>query len=81
LSPNFQILLTEGVQHYLMQMGQLIPPLQVDFLGAIATDPSATVVPEILDGVLALGIDVDTPGGRTQGNPALLMDTTNGNDI
>jgi len=32
LSPNFQVLLTEGVQHYLMQMGQLIPPLQVDFL-------------------------------------------------
>jgi hypothetical protein len=50
-------------------------------LGAVATDPSATVVTEILDGVLALGIDVDTPSGRTQGNRSLLMDTTNGNDI
>ena len=81
LSPAFQALITQGIQLQLGQMGQVIPPLQIDFLGAIAFDPTARVTSQVLDGLLALGIDVDTPTGRTSGNPALLMDTTNGNDI
>jgi len=81
LSPVFQALITQGIQLQLSQMGQLIPPLQIDFLGAIATDPTASVTSQILDGVMALGIDVDTPTGRTSGNASLLVDTTDGNHI
>jgi hypothetical protein len=80
-SAQFQALLTQGVQLQLMQMGQTIPPLRLDFLGAIATDPSAAVASQVLDGALGLGIDVDTPTGRTHGNPALLTDTTDDNDF
>jgi hypothetical protein len=82
LSPEFQALLTLGLQLHFMQMGAVIPPLRIDFLGAIAVDPTASVVSRILDGVLALGIDVNTPDGRTQGNPQHLVDTTSdGNHI
>lgn len=81
LSPEFQALVSLGVPLALTQMGTVFPPLQLSFLGAIALDPTASVVSRVLDGTLALGIDVDTPGGRTQGNPLHLGDTTNGNDI
>jgi hypothetical protein len=81
LSPEFQALITLGVQLQLGQIGQLIPPLQIDFLGAIATDSTAGVTHRVLDGALALGIDVDTPTGRTAGDPGMLIDTTGTNHI
>ena len=81
LSPDFQALLALGVPIALTQIGSVFPPLQIDFLGAIAADPSATVTSRVLDGVLALGIDVDTPSGRTSGNPSHLVDSTNNNHI
>ena len=79
-SAGFHALLTQGLQLTLAQLS-VLPPLRIDFLGAIASDPTAAVVSRVLDGVLALGIDVDTPAGRTHGNPALLTDTTNGSHI
>jgi hypothetical protein len=37
--------------------GQLAPPLNVGFLGAIVNAAGTTVTPRIIDGVMALGID------------------------
>jgi hypothetical protein len=41
----------------LMALGQLAPPLNVGFLGAIVNAAGTTVTPRIIDGVMALGID------------------------
>jgi hypothetical protein len=81
LSPQFQTLITLGLQAALAQLGQLIPPLDISFLGAIATDPSTTVSFQTLDGVLALGLDLNTGGTATAGDPSRLSDSTGGNDI
>jgi hypothetical protein len=63
-------------------IGQLASPLSLAFLGGLANALGTTTTPALLDGVLALGIDVGgTNGVTTHGNPALLTDITAGNDI
>ena len=66
----------------LASLGQLAPPLNVSFLGAIANASGTTVTAAVIDGVLAMGIDVSgTNGVTTHGNVGLLTDITAGNDI
>jgi hypothetical protein len=66
----------------LASIGQLASPLSIAFLGALANAAGTTITPVVLDGVVALGIDVaGTSGVTTHGNPVLLADITAGNDI
>jgi hypothetical protein len=78
LSPDFLTLLTFGLQVAIAQFGSMLPPLDLSALGAIAADPSATVVRMSTDEAVVLGIDLP---GVTQGNASLLVDTSAGNDI
>jgi len=81
LSPEFQTILTGGLQTQLNALGQLIPPLDISFLGAIATDPSTTAHHVVVDEALVLGLDISTGGVVTHGNTSLLIDSSGGNDI
>lgn len=70
------------IRNQLAALGALTPPLSVKFLGAIANASGTTVTPAVIDGVMAMGIDVNgTNGVTTNGNADLLTDITAGNDI
>jgi hypothetical protein len=81
LSPEFQALVTLGLQAQLSAFGQLIPPLDISFLGAIAADPSTTVKYVTVEEALVLGLDISTGGLTTHGDASLLGDISGGNDI
>ena len=80
--PEFLALVRLGLQAQLNAFGQLLPPLDIAYLGAIATDPSATARYVTDDHALVIGLDVSTPEVTTHGNPSLLGDVSGaGNDI
>jgi hypothetical protein len=81
LSPGFGTLLTLGLQIQLSALGSALPPLDVGFLGALANEPSLRATARVLDGALALGLDIDKTGLVTHGDPSRLIDTTSGCDI
>ncbi len=81
-SAEFLALVAAGLQAQLNTFAQLLPPLDIAYLGAIATHPSATARYVTDDHALVIGLDVSTPEITTHGNPALLGDVSGaGNDI
>jgi hypothetical protein len=81
-SDAFRAGLESLLQSRLGSLGQIAPPLNVSFLGAIANAVGTTVTAVVLDGVMVIGIDVNgTNGVTTHGNPGLLTDIAGLNDI
>ena len=80
-SPPFRAGMELVIRQRLSAIGAVGPGISIAFLGAIATDPGATVTARVLDGVLAVGIDVSSSDVTTAGDPDLLVDFTDGNDI
>ncbi|MEO8200584.1 MAG: hypothetical protein ABI679_08705 [Gemmatimonadota bacterium] len=80
-SPEFLALLTLGLQVKAGDLAMAIPPLDMIFLGAIATDPMATVRVTTVEGALLLGIDLHQPGYTTHGDVNALTDTSAGNQV
>lgn len=82
ISPEFLALVRLGLQAQLNDFAQLLPPLDIAYLGAIATHPSTTARYVTDDRALVVGLDVTTPDITTHGNPGLLGDVSGaGNDI
>jgi hypothetical protein len=89
--PNAQVIIDSDafrsgietlIQTQLAALRQLAPPLNVNFLGAIANAAGTMITPAVLDGAMAMGIDVNgTNGVTTHGNAGLLTDTTEANDV
>jgi hypothetical protein len=70
------------IQSVLGGLERVAPPLDLSFLGPIVAAPGATVTSRVVDGAIAIGIDVTNAAGvTTHGNPNLLTDTTAGNDV
>jgi hypothetical protein len=80
-SPEFLALVTLGLQAQLAEFGQLLPPLDLAFLGAIAVHPSTTARHVTVDQALVIGLDINADGVETDGRPELLGDMSAGNDI
>ncbi len=75
-----------GVENYFRQQvinfGNIIPPLDISFLGGISMVNNASVSALMANGTLLLGIDVtDVNGVTTNGSRFALTDTTDGNEI
>jgi hypothetical protein len=81
LSDEFQSLITFGIRLKLGDLSSLLPPLRLDFLGALASEASLVAESAILDGALAIGFDIDIAGLRTQGDRSRLTDVTDGDDL
>ncbi|MCC7127128.1 MAG: hypothetical protein IT178_19960 [Acidobacteria bacterium] len=81
-SPAFLSLVGVGLQSQLNTFAQLLPPLDIAYLGAIALHPSATTRYVVDDHALVIGLDVSTDEVTTHGNLGLLGDVSGaGNDI
>ncbi len=80
LSPEFLALVTQGLRLQLVSFGQILPPLDVGFLGAVATDPSTTVRSTTVEEALVLGLDI-SGAVTTHGSISQLSDVSAGNDI
>ncbi len=89
-----QALLTGPLGKNLMQtvlrdklstLSRLAPPLNVSFLGDVVNASNTTVTPRVLDGVLAIGLDIDLEIDalriKTTGDPNLLTDVAGGYDL
>lgn len=77
----------DGRQLFAMAIGTyldnhpLSPSVNIGFLGPLAKARNVRLTPHMLDGVLAIGVDVDERGVVTNGNPDWIADTTGGADI
>jgi hypothetical protein len=80
-SPLCKALIETVLRQKLASIQQLAPPLNVSFLGDVANSSNTTLTARVLDGALAIGLDVDAEGIKTTGNPQLLSDVTAGNDL
>jgi hypothetical protein len=80
-SPEFLALATLGLQAQLGAFGQLIPPLDISYLGTIATHPSTTTRHVTVEHALVIGLDVSTDEITTHGNVGLLGDVSAGNNV
>ena len=80
-SPGFRTLVEFGLRVELARRGALIPPFDVSFLGAVATDPSTTAKLAVVDDALVLGLDVSTTEVTTNGDASRLTNFLGDRDI
>jgi hypothetical protein len=80
-SPAVHDLLETALKLQLGAMGDAIPPISASMLGGMGLDPTATVVTRAVTGALVLGVDGETPQGRTAGYAGFLANNAIGNDI
>jgi hypothetical protein len=72
----------KALQTKLASISEFAPSIDLSSLGSIVSDlPNMTITAQVLDKVLALGMDVDSDGIKTTGDPTLLTDITDGQDI
>src|SRR5437763_944237 len=64
-SAEFRGLVEFGLQVELSKRGQLLPPFDVSFLGAVATDPGTTATLAIVDDAIVVGLDIHSGGVAT----------------
>jgi hypothetical protein len=64
-SSPFRSLIEFGIQLELAKRGQILPPFDVSFLGAVATDPSTTATLAVVDEALVVGMDIASGGVTT----------------
>ena len=70
------------IRDFLTALGQLAPPMDVGFLGNIATSEGTTVTPKIVDDAMVIGFDVtDVDGVTTHGSAGQLTNITAGYDL
>jgi hypothetical protein len=60
---------------------QKLTSFSASFLGDIVDASNTTLTAQVLDKALAVGLDIDADGVKTTGDPTLLTDFTDGNDI
>lgn len=81
-SQEFLDLVRLGLQAHLNAFAQLLPPLDIAYLGAIAVHPSAAARYVTDDHALVIGLDVSTDEITTHGDVGRLGDVSGaGNDI
>jgi len=80
-SAMFKGLIEFGIQVELSKRGSLLPPFDVSFLGAVATDPSTTASLAVVDGALVVGLDITAGGVQTMGDTTLLTNFLGDRDI
>lgn len=74
-------LIEQGVRTKLGQISKLIPPFDLAMLDKSLNAQNATVQFRVLQGILALGIDITTDSVTTTGDPNLLSDFSELQDI
>ncbi len=79
--PLLRLLLEAALRDRLATMQDLTPPINVAFLGDIANASNTTLTPRVVDGALAIGLDLNGGGVQTAGDPNLLTNITPGYDI
>jgi hypothetical protein len=70
-----------AVRLLLATMTPLAPPGGMSLLRDIANSQNTKLTPCVLDGALAIGLDVDEGGVQTKGDPKLLQNIAYNNDI
>jgi hypothetical protein len=80
-SDAFRSLVEFGVRIELSRRGQLLPPFDVSFLGAVATDPMTSATLAVVDDAIVLGLDVASGGVTTAGDKTLLTNFLGDRDI
>ena len=80
-SAEFRGLVEFGVQVELSKRGQLLPPFDVSFLGAVATDLGTTATLAIVDDAIVVGLDIHSGGVATTGDKTQLTNFLGERDI
>jgi hypothetical protein len=80
-SAPFRAQVEFGVQYELSQRGRLLPPFDISFLGAVATDPMTTPTLVVVDDAIVLGLDVASGGVTTAGDKTQLTNFLGDHDI
>lgn len=65
----------------LLAKGDILPPFDVSFLGAVATDASTTATLVVVDGALVVGLDIASGGVTTAGVAGQLSNFLGDHDI
>jgi hypothetical protein len=80
-SAAFKGVIEFGLRLELSKRGALLPPFDVSFLGAVATDPSTTATLAIVDDALMIGMDIASGGVTTTGDKTLLTNFLADRDV
>ena len=80
-SAAFRYLVELAVRVELSRRGPLLPPFDVSFLGAVATDPNTSATLAVVDDAIVLGLDVNSGGITTAGDKMLLTNFLGDRDI
>ena len=79
-SPGFIGEFQKQLRLVITAFGDVVPPLTLAFLGGIG-EQVVLATPRVLDGVIAVGLDLRTDEVNTFGDPNLLIDFREGNHI
>lgn len=80
-SSSVRSLMLIGIRNYLNTVAQMIPPFSLALLDPALEGSDATVQARVLQGVLVLGIDAHSGVLMTAGDPNLLTNFNEGQDI